>query len=85
MLPHPHPQPLRIGIRLTETVTVAVTVRTQLVGQSEGKDRGLVVFGSEVPIVEIMVEVPVVVVRPGGSSEKVLARFEMPVRLLGID
>lgn len=57
---------------------MAVTVRTQLVGQSEGKDRGLVVFGSEVPIVEIMVEVPVVVVRVGDGDAVALVTEAVP-------
>lgn len=41
---------------------MAVTVRTQRVGQSE-KIRGPLVFGREVPIVVIMFEVPIIVVR----------------------
>lgn len=70
---------LRIGIRLTETVTVAVTVSMQLVGQSEGKVVRLpVVFGREVPTVEIMVEVPVVVVRVGDGNAVGLATGTVP-------
>lgn len=69
---------LRIGIRLTETVTVAVTVSMQLVGQSEGKLRVPVVFGREVPTMEIMVEVPVVVVRGGDGDAIVLATEAVP-------
>lgn len=69
---------LRIGIRLTETVTVAVTVTMQLVGQSEGKLRVPVVFAREVPTMEIMVEVPVVVVRGGDGDAIVLATEAVP-------
>lgn len=69
---------LRIGIRLTETVTVAVTVTMQLVGQSEGKLRVPVVFGREVPTMEIMVEVPVVVVRVGDGEAIVLGTEAVP-------
>lgn len=69
---------LRIGIRLTETVTVAVTVSMQLVGHSEGKVRVPVVFGREVPIVEIMVEVPFVFVRVGDGDMVVLATEAVP-------
>lgn len=69
---------LRIGTRLKETVTVAVTVRTQLVGQSEGKVRVPVVFGGEVPIMETIVEVPVVVVRVGDGDVVVLVTDAVP-------
>ena len=57
---------------------MAVTVSTQLVGQSEGKFRLSVVFGGEVPIVEIMVEVPVVVVRVGDGDAIVLVTEVVP-------
>lgn len=57
---------------------MAVTVRTQLVGQSEGKVRVPVVFGGEVPIVETMVEVPVVVVRDGNGDVVVLVTEVVP-------
>lgn len=71
--------PLRIGIRLTETVTVAVTVSMQLAGQSEGNVRRLpVVFGREVPTVDIMVEVPVVVIRVGDGDAVGLATGTVP-------
>ena len=69
---------LRIGIRLTETVTVAVTVSMQLVGQSEGMVRLPVVFGREVPTVDVMVEVPVVVVRVGDGDAVGLATEPVP-------
>lgn len=63
---------------MTETVTVEVTVSTQLVGQSEGKFRLSVVFGGEVPIVEIMVEVPIVIVRVGDGDAIVLVTEVVP-------
>lgn len=57
---------------------MAVTVSLQLVGHSEGKGRVPVVFGREVPIVEIMVEVPVLVVRVGDGDAVVLATEAVP-------
>lgn len=53
-------------------------MRTQLVGQSEGKVRVPVVIGREVPIVEIMVEVPVVVIRDGDGDAVVLVTEAVP-------
>lgn len=47
-------------------------------GQSEGKVRVPIVFGGEVPIVEIMVEVPVVVVRVGDGNVVVLVTEAVP-------
>lgn len=56
---------------------MAVTVSMQLAGHSEGKLRP-VVFGREVPTMEIMLEVPVVIVRGGDGDARVLATEAFP-------